>query len=349
MKQALFIFLLWSLAIYLFSALLTHNLYFDYSFEKSSLPLGFPKFLWHLASYDGVHYLKIASLGYYKVFETAFFPLYPTLINLFGSFTGNQFLSSLILSFFFTYLSVVGIYHLGGLKSVFLLLSFPLSFFLLCSYTESLFFSLTIWSYLLYKRSKINKAVILGILATATRFYGLFMFVLLLYESIKKNSLKSFQKQILLIPLGLVAYSLFLYFKFADPLAFFHSLGSWGKSTLTLPPQTIYRYLKIFTQVSPRLSVYYVALLELISGIYGLLIALYYFRKKKLGYVIYVSLGVLIPMMTGTLQSLPRYLISLFPIFILPAKTKFMYFIVPLSLSLQALLFYAFLNGVFIS
>lgn len=349
MKQALFICLLWSLAIYFFSALLTHNLYFDYSFEKSSLPLSFPKFLWHLASYDGVHYLKIASLGYYKVFETAFFPLYPLFINLFGSFTGNQFLTSLILSLLFTYLSVIGIYRLGGIKAVVLLLSFPLSFFLLCSYTESLFLSLSVWSYLFYKRGRINVSVILGILATATRFYGLFLFVLLLYESIKKNSLKSFSKQILLIPLGLVAYSLFLYFKFADPLAFFHSLGSWGKSTLTLPPQTIYRYLKILTQVSPKLSVYYVALLELVSSIYGLLLAIYYFQKMNLGYVVYILLGVLIPMMTGTLQSLPRYLISIFPIFLIPAKTKPMYFIVPLSFSLQAILFYAFLNGLFIS
>ena len=282
MKQAILIFLLWSSFIYLFTTFLSHNLYFDYSFEKSSLPLSFPKFFWHLASYDGVHYLKIASLGYYKFFQTAFFPLYPILINLFGSFTGNQFLTSLILSLFFTYLSVIGIYRLGGIKAVILLLSFPLSFFLLCSYTESLFLSLTIWSYLFYKQGKINKAVILGILATATRFYGIFLFVLLLYESIKNNSLKNFQKQILLIPLGLVAYSLFLYFKFTDPLAFFHSLGSWGKSSLTLPPQTIYRYLKILTQVSPKLPVYYVALLELISSVYGLLIALYYFKYINL-------------------------------------------------------------------
>lgn len=348
MKKATVCFLVWAIFIYLFCFLGAKNLYFDYSYESSSLVISQPNSLWHLASYDGVHYLEIASLGYFKSFLTAFFPIYPILIKLLGLLLGNQFLSSIILSFVFTYLSVIGLYRLGGLKPVILLLSFPLSFFLLCSYTESLFLSLTVWSYIFYKKGSIWPSILLGSMATATRVYGAIFLIMILYLAFKK-SFYLFPKKIFLMSLGLLGYMTFLYLNFHDPIAFFHNLSAWGKNVLTFPPQTIFRYLKILVFVSPKLPQYYVALLELSAAIFGSIVAWYFYRTEKIEYLIYVFLGVVVPMMTGTLQSLPRYLVSLFPIYMVHYKRSHLYLLIPLSLCLQFGIFYAFLNGIFVS
>jgi hypothetical protein len=118
---------------------------------------------------------------------------------------------------------------------------------------------------------------------------------------------------------GLLAYMVFLQVKFYDFLMFLHVQGGFGaersSGALILLPQVFYRYLKIFISLGPTHMRFYNALFELVFTCLALYFLVVSFRKIKLSYWL-AALGILIlPTLTGTLSSMPRYILSMFIIF----------------------------------
>jgi Gpi18-like mannosyltransferase len=282
--------------------------------------------LWAWANFDGEHYLSIVKDGYHLA-EQAFFPSYPLLIKLLG---GGVWLGLLISNASF-FLALVVLFKLLRIDysekvtklAIILLLVFPTSFYFGAVYTESLFLALVVWSFYFYRKNNILLASILGMFASGTRVVGVILLPIYLLELFKdKITWEKKYLWLLLIPLGLVFYMVYLYKVYGDPLIFLHSLSSFGEqrsSTPILLPQVFYRY--IF-KVLPNLNYSYFAgtfttIMEFVVGIMFLIVSVISFFKLRLSYSLFLTFGYVIPTLSGSFSSLPRYVLVLFPAFIL--------------------------------
>ncbi len=298
-------------------------------------PTGLPYWIWSWGNFDGVHYLTIAERGYVADFIQAFFPFYPILTSAIGSFFFGQYLLvGIILSttaFFLGFYFLMKLLQLDYSKQqiwwvcLFLLL-FPTSFYFGAIYTEGIFFFLVISSFYFARKQKWWLAAMLGIFASATRFAGIFLLPALLLEYYlqqrKKNEKIIPEKKVLfllLIPLGLIGYMFFLWHQYKDPFLFFHALPDFntGRSnTIVLLPQVFWRYIKIFATVNPSSLAFFNALYEFLTTIlFGILLVVSVF-KTRLSYVLFSFLVFISPTLTGTLTSMPRYVLLCFSCFI---------------------------------
>lgn len=283
-------------------------------------------YLWSWANFDGENYLSIAKYSYLFVGQ-AFFPLYPLLIR----FLGGNVLVGLIISNSSFLLALIGFYKLIQLDysekiakvSILLLLLFPTSFYFGSVYTESLFLVLVIWSFYFARRGQWLFASFLGAFASGTRIIGIILLPILLIEALTKDKKLSIKHwPLVLIPIGLLIYMYYLQQNYGDSLAFLHSLSSFGEQRSATPillPQVFYRYI---VKIIPNINFAYfpnafTTLLEFgISAIF-LMLSVISFFKLKLSYAIFLFLGYIIPTLSGSFSSMPRYVIVLFPAFIL--------------------------------
>ncbi|MBI5449602.1 glycosyltransferase family 39 protein [Candidatus Gottesmanbacteria bacterium] len=319
------------------------------------------------ANLDGVYYLTIARGGY-GPYQQAFFPLYPLLIRWITVLTGiNDISVSLIISHISFYLGILLFYALAedynkstARWGLLLFLVFPTSFFFSAIYTESLFLFLSALCLFSSRKKWWLLAGISGGLASGTRMFGIFLFPAILCEyfsqKLRNRSILSFAS-LLLIPVGLCSYMAYLYFSIGDPFAFFHVQPAFGAersgNTLIFLPQVIWRYMKIFTSVSPFSLTYAISVFEfaVLSG--GLWVLWWgYKHHVRMLYLIYSLAILIIPTLTGTLSSLPRYVLSAFPLFFMFGSMHnmwikilaFLIFMVGFILSATA-----FLRGYFIA
>lgn len=314
--------------------------------KRDILSFDLPFFLTNLANFDGVHYLNIARFGY-SMYEQAFFPLYPLLIAISSKFMGNHLLAGLILS---NISLLLGIYFLCLLLKNYLspdkvfwivvfLLSFPTSFFFGAVYTESLFLFLSLAYLYFLKKGNIPLAFIFGTASSLTRLSGIFLVIPALVIIIKEKKLLKLKRFVFILlspPIGLLIYCIYLFKTTGDPLFFYHSLPAFGvnkSDSIILLPQVIYRYIKIFITSSFNFQ-YFISVLELTIFLVIFFILLYhlfklrYEIKKNLvifGFIIFSLIQILVPSLTGTLSSTPRYSLFAFSFFIFLAQVSNVY------------------------
>lgn len=311
--------------------------------------------------FDGVHYLRLIENGYADIGTQAFFPLYPALISILSYLTGlNAYLSATAFSLFCLALSLLFLWKLFPLEkyrqTIFLLL-FPTSFFFLSVYTESLFLLLSLVFFFLLKKEKYILASVVAALASATRLVGVFLGLVLVWRLISRYKLTR-PVYVLVISLvsvsGLLFYMYFLWSKFGDPLMFLHVQEMFGANRsgreIIILPQVMYRYLKMIFTVDPTSFLYQRIWLELIFFL-GALWAWY----KNLNSVgkevsLYVILSLLLPTLTGTLSSIPRYILVLVPFLLPPNLNKISYFLLyTFNFLLLIYLFFHFTHGTFVA
>ncbi|MEK7112995.1 MAG: hypothetical protein AAB875_06815 [Patescibacteria group bacterium] len=294
-------------------------------------------YFWAWSNFDGEHYASIAQHGYGNG-EQAFFPLYPILMKLLagpwkGSLTALNF-SGLLISNVSFLLALLGLYKLVRLdfsdkiskSTIFFLLLFPTSFYFGAVYTESPFLAIAVWTFYFARKAKWFYALILGGLASGARFIGIVLLPALIIEWWKggKKNKNIFVFAPILAMAGLIFYMIYLNGSVGDPLAFIKTLPGFGEQRSATPiilPRVFYRY---FFKILPSLTwsyfpVVFTTLLELSVSILFVILALLAFFKLRLSYAVYLSLGYLLPTLSGSFSSLPRYVIVLFPAFILLA------------------------------
>lgn len=332
------IFLIWRVLLTIFSII-----------AREVVPLGYKdKFLggglqnyslapeiFGWANFDGEHFLSIAIFGY-KGLEQAFFPVYPKLISIINIFgfvdLPTVLLISLLIGIFISNLSLIlALIFLWELVridfsskiaywTVSLVLIFPTSFYFTAVYSESLFLLFSVASFFYFKKQKYILAGILGGFSSATRLFGVLLLPAILIETIRgKRSISRFIG-LMLIPLGLVFYMLYLWITVNDPIAFYtlqKLVGEQRYSNLILPPQIIYRYINILISVDYRDPIYQTVVLELFSGLLFLILPIYgYFKKLPRSYIFYTLGGFLMSSIQGSFSSVPRYILVFFPVFI---------------------------------
>ena len=139
--------------------------------------------------WDAWHYINLAELGYHGYTEegqhlfVVFFPLYPWLVRLVSSITGNTMVAGLSVSFLcyaggcvYFYRLVAWDYGRPAARRALLFLSvFPYAFFFGGVMTESLFFLTTAGALWYIRRHKWLPAGMFGMLAAMTRMHGLLL------------------------------------------------------------------------------------------------------------------------------------------------------------------------------
>jgi len=322
------------------------------------------------ANFDGVHYLAIAQNGY-GIYQQAFFPLFPILINIVHNFLKIEYVSSgLLLANTFALLSVIMFYKLVrfdygakvALWSIIFFLVFPTSFFLGSVYTESLFLFFIFSSFYFARKGKFFYSAVFGMFATATKFIGILLIPAVLWEiymhckEIKKTSIIPYVYALSIIPLGLLFYMFFLNSNYSDPLLFIHTQSAFGVNRtageVILLPQVLFRYLKIFISVPFSNYELWVAVLEFVVFLTIFILLLKNIKKIRLSYLIFSSFAIIIPTLSGTLSSLPRYALAAFPVFIILGRvksTKIKIFLLIISYFLLIILTSLFLRGYFVA
>ena len=332
LKFVSLVFIIWQAALILIIFL--GSKYFPtswaYLYTEKNVVLS-PSWLWSRANFDGMHYIGIARGGY-GLYQQAFFPLYSKIVNLMAHlFGGRVLLGGWVLNLVCFYLALFFFYKLLKLdfseriskRVLVYLLLFPTAFFFSMIYTEALFFLLIIGSFYFARTKRWWLAGIFGGLASATRLVGIFLFPALLFEWWQQKKIKNFSTFIplLLIPVGLLCYMRFLSVNCGDSLMFIHVQAFFGAGRtagrIILLYQVFWRYLKMLITVDKGSLTYFVVILESLSAIGFLFLGLFVFLRRWYSYLIFMVLAYLTPTFTGTFSSMPRYVLLLFPGFIL--------------------------------
>lgn len=344
-----FIFLLIDLSIKYISPHFV-SFYARFSYLDSNLP----KTLQSYGNFDGVHYINIAKLGYTNL-DFVFLPLYPILIYLLTFVTKNFLISGVIISIvcfligLFFLVRLVHLFKMSQINIFWLLIFiflFPASFFFTSVYSEGLFFLLCVgFFYFLFKKKYLLTAIF-GFLAPLTKLIGVFLiipyFIYVYLPNFKINL--TYLKKTLVDPLkimalispiiGLSVYSLYLFYSHKDPLSFINLHSSFGANRsnhIILLPQIYFRYLKIFFTASFNLQ-YFIALVEFIFFNFALFVLtadLNQILKNKnnqkmmrLTLNIFSFIVIIIPTLTGTFLSVPRFIVIALSLYLYLTEIK---------------------------
>ncbi len=296
-----------------------------------------PSWIWPWGNFDGVHYLLIAERGYIYEYYQVFFPLYPLAIRGLTSLVQNYLASGLIISHLALLAAsyfLIKIGHQVKLSLPLLLVTyliFPTSFYLGSVYTESLFLMLSLATFYFAFQNRWWLSGLSGGLATLTRVSGIFLFpsLLIIWWQQRKLSSHSEPKQLkdqlsffwlLLIPAGLLIYMLYLNYQVHDPLYFIHAQPYFSSyrqvNTFTLWPQVVWRYIKMLVTVNPLTPTYFTTCIEMLIGLGFAWLSILSWKRLGPALGIYTLSNYLLPTFTGSFSSVPRYVLILFPAFI---------------------------------
>ncbi len=319
---------------------------------------GLPYWVWSFGNFDGVHYLRIAEDGYAYQFTQAFFPMYPILVKLVSIITfGNYLVAALLVSNICFLLGITYFYKLT--KNIFdqsvafwsclFIIFSPTSFYFGSVYTESLFFLLIILAFYFYEKENYILSSIFGAFSSLTRLIGIFLSVTLVKIAKRKNYLSLF-----IVPFGLIVYMLYLKITFNNPLYFLTAQSAFGQerttASLIFLPQVFYRSIQQI--LTTRGFVRFNSAFDFLSTVICLILLLYSLKYVKKSWIFFSLLAVLTPTLTGSLISMPRYILTAFPIYIVLAtinNTWIKVILLALSISLLAITTTLFTRGYWIA
>jgi hypothetical protein len=281
---------------------------------------------------DSLWILNIAKNGYEKVpFNTstqhtwAYFPLYPVLLRVTAKLTGNFEITGIVLSTTFLFLALVLLYQTAiaydyddavADRAVFYVAAFPVSYFFCLTQTESLFLLLTVACFYAARRDRWWIAGVCGALASATRFAGVFLIIplaILYWQRLRAGGkLRTDILSLLLVPIGLIVFMLYLRSITGNAMAFVDVQAAWGHDSGMFWRPMI-SYLRDPAQISWhwdfRLLNFAAAIMALTAGVVLL-------RRRQWAFAAYTLISILVPLsFQSSLQSIARYVMVIFPAF----------------------------------
>lgn len=284
--------------------------------------------------WDSPHYIDIAKNWYVNQGEQrihlAFFPMYPVLIRLSTVNFNYINLSALLVSNISSIIGCIYLFKLTKLdfndiiakKAVLFLSVFPTAYFLSAPYAEGLFFALVIASIYYARNAKWPLSGILSLLAALTRLAGLLLLPVLFAEYLhqKEWKLRRIDHNALWTSLALMGFLIylninnqvsgnpfmFLYYQQNPPWynSFNPTLGltrAWGWATTAAFPENI-------TIGTAPIAFGIVGLLAILAGLK---------LRLRLSYNLYMLLMWSLAVSSGWWISVPRYILTMFPMFIL--------------------------------
>ncbi len=336
MKRIILITLLWLAVINVF-ALVAHNrlnLSPDTAYTWI-MPNEFPTDQsWNLVDmrnrWDAFWYLDVVDNGYHlnndnTLSNAVFFPLYPALIKVVGTILLGQYaLAGWLVSMACLVLAVTYFYRL--LREfhpdiepewpIFFMLAFPTAFFFTVIYTESIFLLLTLAVFYYSFKGRFATAGLVAFAGAMTHSNGLFFALPILWEMWRTKGFRELLTlrawPVVMAPLGTFAFVLFDYIKFGDPMLFFKIQSAWGRSF-----HINWEHFSLFSHpsiVNMGLDIFFALF------IIGATVAVW--RTLSPLYAVFIALTVFAALSSGTLMSIGRYSLVMFPVYILLARIK---------------------------
>jgi Mannosyltransferase (PIG-V) len=303
-----------------------------------------------LARWDAVWYLRVAETGYGESeARAAFFPLYPLLVRAlatpFGASPAALLLAAYAVALGAFLAALTLLHRLVSLElgrqlahpTLLLLAVFPAALYFGAPYAESLFLLLSVGAFYAARTGRWAWAGACAAGAAATRNSGVLLMLplALLWWSSRERRPRD-GAWILLAPLGLAAFALYLGVAEGDALRFAHAHEAWYrelKGPLAGAWDGLVAAFDGVRQIASnqREVVYFdkaggdpirVAAVNLIlfsSLVFGVAACVGVFRRLPPAYGAWVAVGLLLPLSEPVtpepLMSLPRFLAVLFPIF----------------------------------
>ncbi len=289
------------------------------------------------ATWDTQHYVYIAEHLYQpKHISNAFFPLYPVLIKVTDAvLPGGVVLAAWIVSAITSLGAVVLLFHfvrwwknrIVAWKTVGLFLAFPTALYMHIAYNEGLFLLLAIGA--LYAAYRVRGLWLITLSAALVwvRPQGILVIPAIAWQLLQQRCtgqsqrlLRAFPTALLVAAVSFGGYLIFMYFRTGDALAFINAASQFDSQNslqyLVHPIEWIklnwinvdWSWHNVNTSIVNRLF------------FIGFVVTLYYIWKKldSTHFIYALSVG-LVPALTGDLVSYPRYVLLVFPIFIMGA------------------------------
>lgn len=281
------------------------------------------------AWWDGWWYTGIAERGYFA-FSTsrqspvAFFPAYPLLMRWAGSWTRQGPMVAGVGITAASGLASAVLFHRWCLRrlqagvartAVLVLLLSPFAFYLMGTiYADALFLCLALAAFVALESDRPWLAGVAAAVATATRPVGPALIVGLWAVAVER---KRWDRRLLLAPLGLVAYCVYLAVRFGHPLAFIDVSGApgWGQAP---GPRTWLKVQWLTALVrAPWFDGHHGHLVaNTLITVAAVALLPSVFRKLGWGYGVYASgIVVLAALSTKDFVGMGRYILAAFPCF----------------------------------
>jgi len=208
----------------------------------------------HWARWDGLWYVHISNNGYEWPNSEAFYPLYPMLMRAVAPLTGgNTAIAGVALSTCFFLAAVALVYYLVSLDfsprvalwTTVFLSTFPTAFFFQAAYVDALLLLLVAACLLFSRLDRWALAGIVGFFATLTRSTGILLLVpmAVFYLQQRQWRPRGIDRRalwFLLPPAGIAVWLAYLWQATGDPFASFAAESHWGRH-LTVPFVAVYR------------------------------------------------------------------------------------------------------------
>jgi Predicted integral membrane protein len=308
-----------------------------YTVWANKAPVGFYGWLEIWNRWDGPHYLDIARDGYLTQGDQrnwiVFYPLYPWAIRLFTLIFRNGLLSAFVVSALASVVAGLLLSRLTKLdferavprSAVWFMFIFPTSYFFHIGYTESLFLAFALGSFLAARRRAWWLAGVVGALACLTRVNGLVLIpalaceAFLQYRTDGRRGLRAEWLWIAFIGSGFAFYLLVNYHVFGNPLAFLQFQHDWF---FKLPAWPWVGILKVWTwKWGNARQLHINGTQEFFFILLSLACTIWCWRSLRGSYTVWMALNWLLFTSTSWVQSVPRYVLGMFPIFILFARS----------------------------
>ena len=300
------------------------------SFDRPQIARKLREQIWHA---DVAHYIGLSKSGYRHApmdvtnphsQQFAFFPLHPLLLWLIGRVTNDVIIWGAALCNLFFFLALVFLHKLTlafgyddsvARRTIFYLAAFPASYFFSIPMTESLFVLLTVASFYAAKREYWWAAGTIGMCASATRLTGVLLLPALLVLSWQMYRPLQLRRTLglLLIPVGLFAYMFYSWWLSGDALAFKHAASAWGHQPSIFLLRSVINWLTHPLVIAAPWNVH---LLHVASVLLCFFCIYVLTRRREWALALYTLMSIAVPLSSGVLQSLERYTMGFFPVFI---------------------------------
>jgi hypothetical protein len=240
-------------------------------------------------------------------------------------------------------------------RAVLYLAAAPSTIFCAAMYTESLFIALVCATFYFANRRMWELAAVAGALAAATRNTGVLLAAVIALEGLSQQGVRWRPERLrgrlpgetaqiwaahlrtqlglaltswrsllaaVYVGIGLLLYMAFLQLTFGDPLGFIHAQATWGRSTSAAG------ITKLFSNVVTNLNLgpnpwagqlNTLTVLNVLSALgFAPLVIMCAFKLRP-AYAVYAALTFFVPLSTGTVGSMTRYVLMLVPCFVLLA------------------------------
>ena len=323
--------------------------------------------------WDAPHYLDLAVFGYraddpgnLPMFSKlgdlplfiVFYPLFPWLVGAVNAVLGDPVWSAFVVTTVASLFVAPLLYRLVrhdeepgvAMRAAFFALVFPTAYFLHLPYTEPLFLGLVLGSFLAARNDRWWLAGALGGLAAVTRINGLILIPALGAEALTQwirlprdeRRLRVEWIAIGLVAVGFGVYLLLNQVVYGDPFTFLRIQHEHWFKSLALPWQGIGNALD-WTSNTDRDNALMLGWMELLFIVIGLVGTVHAALRFRPAWFFWMAGNWLLFVSTSFVVSVPRYSLTLFPLFVsLALATRRRWLFAALALlSIGGLIFFA--------